>query len=63
MRAVTIYCDKCGAKITLEPLQSIDLGKSKSYDLCLKCYDSIAEKIADIEKEILKGDNDGIYEA
>lgn len=58
MRAVTIYCDKCGAKITLEPLQSIYLGKSKSYDLCLKCYDSIAEKLTDVEKEIFEEDND-----
>lgn len=53
-RSMTIYCDKCGADITLEPSQSIDLGKSKSYDLCLKCYDSIAEKLADIEKWIFE---------
>ena len=52
MRAMSIYCDKCGAEITLEPSQSICLGKNKSYDLCMKCYDSIAEKLADVEMEI-----------
>lgn len=54
MRTTTIYCDKCGAKITLEPLQSIYLGRSKSYDLCLECYDSIIEKLTDVENEIFK---------
>ena len=53
-RAMTIYCDKCGAEITLEPSQSICLGRSKNYDLCLKCYDSIAEKLADVEKWIFE---------
>jgi len=62
MRATTIYCDKCGAEITLEPLQSIYLGKSKNYDLCLKCYDSIAEKLIDVEKGILEEDKNGIHE-
>lgn len=52
MRAMSIYCDKCGAEITLEPSQSIYLGKNKSYDLCLKCYNSLAEKIANVEREI-----------
>lgn len=56
MRAMSIYCDKCGAEITLEPLQSIYLGKNKSYELCLKCYDSIAEKLTDVENEIFKED-------
>lgn len=55
---MSIYCDKCGAEITLEPLQSIYLGKNKSYELCLKCYDSIAEKLADVEKEIFEEDKD-----
>lgn len=53
-RAMTIYCDKCGAEITLEPSQNIYLGKSKCYDLCLKCYASIAEKLDDVENEILR---------
>ena len=52
MRVIAIYCDKCGAEITLKPSQSIYLGKSKSYDLCLKCYNSIIEKLTDVEKEI-----------
>ena len=51
-KAMSVYCDKCGAEITLDPYQSICLGKSRSYDLCLKCYDSIAEKLDDVEKEI-----------
>lgn len=51
-KAMTVYCDKCGAEITLEPSQSICLGRNKNYDLCLKCYDSIAEKLADVENEI-----------
>ena len=51
---MTIYCDKCGANITLESSQSIYLGEHKNYDLCLKCYDSIAEKLADVKKEIFK---------
>lgn len=58
MRAMSIYCDKCGAEITLEPSQSICLGESKSYDLCLKCYDSIADKLADVEKGIFEEDKD-----
>ena len=58
MKAMTIYCDKCGAEITLEPLQGIYLGKNKSYDLCLKCYDSIADKLIDVEKGILEEDKD-----
>ena len=58
MRAMSIYCDKCGAEITLEPSQSIYLGKSKSYDLCLKCYDSIAEKLTDVEKGIFEEGKD-----
>lgn len=58
MKAMTVYCDKCGADITLEPSQSIYLGKNKSYDLCLKCYDSIAEKLADVENGIFQEDKD-----
>ena len=61
-RAMNIYCDKCGADITLEPSQSIDLGKSKSYDLCLKCYDSIAEKLASVEEEIFKENKDELHD-
>ena len=57
-RSMSIYCDKCGSEITLEPSQNIYLGKSKSYDLCLKCYDSIADKLIDVENEIFKENND-----
>lgn len=53
MRAMSIYCDKCGAKITAEPSQSICLGKSKNYDLCLKCYNSLSAKLTDVEDTIL----------
>lgn len=53
MKRTSVHCDKCGADITLEPLQSIYLGENKSYDLCLKCYNGIAEKIADVENEII----------
>ena len=59
MRAMRVYCDKCGAEITLEPSQHINLGRSKSYDLCLKCYDSIAEKLTGIENDIFKENEDG----
>ena len=52
MRTTIIHCDKCGAKITLEPLQSICLGRGKNYDLCLKCYNNIIKKLNDIENEI-----------
>ena len=45
-----------GAEITLEPSQNIYLGKSRCYDLCLKCYDSISEKLTDVENEIFKED-------
>ena len=56
MKIVTQYCDKCGAKIVFEPSQVVYLGKSKGYDLCLNCYNSISGKLADVEKEILKND-------
>lgn len=49
MRSMSVQCDKCGADITLEPSQNVYLGKNKSYDLCLSCYDSIAAKLADVE--------------
>lgn len=61
-RAVSIYCDKCGADITLEPSQSIYLGKNKSYDLCLKCYDSIADKLTNVEKEIFKEEKTNVIQ-
>ena len=53
MRTTIICCDRCGAEISLAPVQSIHLGRGINYDLCLKCYDGIDEKLTAIKNEIL----------
>lgn len=55
---MSVYCDKCGVDITLKPSQSICLGRGKSYDLCFRCYDSISEKLSEVDKVIFGEDDD-----
>lgn len=51
-RALSIYCDMCGADITLDHCFSINLGRSRQYDLCQECYDSLSDKLDVIENLI-----------
>ncbi|MBO7449884.1 MAG: hypothetical protein J6U54_05895 [Clostridiales bacterium] len=55
MRKITVFCDKCGCNLTLERYyQAIDLGRSKSYELCTKCYDEIEDKIVAVRDAIFE---------
>lgn len=55
---MTVYCDRCGNNITLEPYQHINLGQSKERDLCMGCYGHISQKLAEIDYDIFFGEKE-----
>lgn len=52
-RAISVYCDRCGEDITLEPHQCINLGQGRRRDLCMSCFESISQKLYEIDRDIL----------
>lgn len=50
-----VYCDMCKRYLEFDPYQRIDLGMSKSRELCLNCYTLMKPKLDAIDEEIRNG--------
>ena len=61
MLKMTVYCDGCGADITLTAHQHINLGQSRERDLCMPCYNRILHKLTEVDRDIHFGEENNEY--